>query len=242
MKIAIVDDDLQSRRDLQQVLQHCEIQTVEQSEIMMFASGESFLESFKAEEFQLVFLDICMDGINGMETARSIRQQDERLSIVFLTNSADYALEGYQFFPAGYILKPVRGAVPQIREILRHCLPHLLPKMLHVRMKARELQLNVERIAYLDVQGGHRAGGRRGSVIHLLTGESMPVDTSYKEVAAVLKQFDFVECYNRLLVNFAAVAALGADGFTLKNGEQVPISRRLYRDTAHEYMEYLLRK
>ena len=70
----------------------------------------------------------------------------------------------------------------------------------------------------------------------------MAVDTSYKEVAAALINSDFVECYNRLLVNFAAVAELKADGFVLKNGEQLPISRRLYRETAHEYMEYLLRK
>ena len=242
MKIAIIDDELQARRDLQQALQYCEIQIVAQSEIMMFASGESFLESFKAEEFQLVFLDICMDGMNGIETALAIRQQDERLPIIFLTSSTDYALEGYRVFPAGYIVKPVSRAIPQLHDILRHCLPSLMPTMLTVRMKARELQLNIERIAYIDVQGGYRVGGRRGSVIHLLTGEAMAVDTSYKEVATALKKADFVECYNRLLVNLAAVATLMADGFALKNGEQLPISRRLYRETAHEYMEYLLRK
>jgi hypothetical protein len=44
------------------------------------------------------------------------------------------------------------------------------------------------------------------------------------------------------MVNLAAVETLMADSFVLKNGEQLPISRRLYRETAHEYMEYLLRK
>jgi len=48
--------------------------------------------------------------------------------------------------------------------------------------------------------------------------------------------------YNHLLVHFAAVEQLLADGFELKNGERVPISRRLYRETSHDYMEYLLRK
>ena len=242
MKIAIVDDDLQARRDLQQILQGCEIKPVAESEMQLFASGESFLVVFKPKEFQIVFLDICMDGVNGIETARAIRQQDERLSIIFLTSSTDYALAGYQVFPAGYILKPVSKAVSQLKDILQHCLPNLLPTMLNVRMKTREVQLDVEHIAYVDVQGGHRVGGRRGSVIHLLSGEAMAVDTSYKEVAAALINSDFVECYNRLLVNFAAVADLKADGFVLKNGEQLPISRRLYRETAHEYMEYLLRK
>jgi len=139
-------------------------------------------------------------------------------------------------------LKPICKAIPQLMEILQRCLPKLVEHMFPVRINGRELQLNAERVAYVDVQGGHRVGGRRGSMIHLMTGESIAVDSSYAEVSAMLKQMEFIECYNRLLVNLAAVDTLLDDRFRLKNGEQVPISRRLYRETAHEYMEYLLRK
>ena len=75
MKIAIVDDDLQARRDLQQILQGCEIKPVAESEMQLFASGESFLVVFKPKEFQIVFLDICMDGVNGIETARAMLEK-----------------------------------------------------------------------------------------------------------------------------------------------------------------------
>lgn len=242
MKIAIIDDDVQAGKELAQALQLCGIELVAQAELELFISGEDFLAAFRAEKFQLVFLDICMDGVNGIETAQAIRRQDEGVSIVFLTSSADYALAGYQVFPAGYILKPIGRALPQLQDVLRHCLPKLLPAVLSVRKNGRELQVKMERIAYIDVRGGHRVGGRRGSVLHLLAGEAMSVDTSYAEVAMALQQADFVECYNHLLVNLAAVAKLMADGFALKNGEQLPISRRLYRKTAHEYMVYLLRK
>jgi DNA-binding LytR/AlgR family response regulator len=242
VKIAIIDDDMQASEELQRALQECEFDLVAQAEMQLFASGEHFLDAFKPEEFQLVFLDICMDGINGIETALAIRQQDERLPIIFLTSSVDYALDGYRAFPEGYLLKPVCKALPQLMEILQRCLPKLTVCMFTVRINGRELQLSADRIAYIDVQGGHRVGGRRGSVLHLMTGESVAVDTSYAEVAEMLKPTKFIECYNRLLVNLAAVDTLLNDRFALKNGEQVPISRRLYRETAHEYMEYLLGK
>lgn len=242
MKIAIVDDEVQAREELQQALCACGIEPVAQAEMQMFASGEAFLEAFSPEAFQLIFLDICMEGLNGIETALAVRQQAEHLPIVFLTSSADYALDGYQAFPAGYLLKPVSQVLPQLGEILRRCLPKLAAAVLAVQRNGHELRLSVDRIAYVDVQGNHRSGGRRGSVIHLQDGEVLPVDTPYAEVTAALAQADFVECYNRLLVNFAAVANLLDDSFVLKNGERLPISRRLYRETAREYMDYLLRK
>ena len=242
VKIAIIDDEAQACEELRQTLQLCDIEDVAQAEIQLFASGETFLQVFKPEEFQLIFLDICMAGMNGIETALAVRRQDEHTPIIFLTSSADYALEGYRAFPAGYLLKPVSRVLPQLWGILRRCLMNLTAMDLTVRMNGRELQLNFKRIAYLDVRGGHRIGGRRGCVVHLLTGEALAIDSSYTEVAEALKQGDFVECYNRLLVSLAAVSTLQDDGFVLKNDEKIPISRRLYREAAHEYMEYLLRK
>lgn len=97
MKIAIVDDEAEAR--------------------------EEFLAGFQPDSFQLVFLDIRMEGMNGIETARLLRKQTAKLPIVFLTSSADYALEGYQVFSTGYLLKPIRQGRSQLLDILQHCLP-----------------------------------------------------------------------------------------------------------------------
>lgn len=241
VKIAIIDDEDEARKELQQVLASCGLVLVEQAGIELFASGEEFLAGFQPNRFQLVFLDIRMPGINGIETARRIRRQTEQLPIIFLTSSADYALDGYQVFPAGYLLKPVSQRGPQLQSVLRRCLSELLAA-LTVQLNGRDLQVPRAQIAYVDVKGNRRVGGRRGCVIHLLTGDELVVDTPYAEVAAALPAADFSECYNHLLVNFAAVSSLLADGFELKNGERLPISRRLYRETSHGYMEYMLRK
>ncbi len=242
VKIAIVDDEAEAREALQQVLCTCGIELVAQADMQLFASGEEFLASFAPEMFQLVFLDICIQGINGIETALAVRKQAAQLPIIFLTNSADFALEGYQAYPAGYLLKPVEQARTQLMDILQRLLPLLADSSLLVQLNGRAVKVPWERIAYIDVQGGRRVGGRRGCVIHLLSGAEMAVDNPYADVAAALDVADFTECYNHVLVNLAAVSALTDDGFALNNGERLPISRRLYRETAHEYMEYLLRK
>lgn len=242
VKIAIVDDEAVAREALQKVLRTCGIELVAQAEMQLFASGEEFFASFAPDKFQLVFLDICIQGINGIETALAVRKQAEQLPIIFLTNSADYALEGYQAYPAGYLLKPIEHALPQLMDILQRLLPVLAERSLLVQMNGRTIKVPWTRIAYIDVQGGRRVGGRRGCVIHLLAGDGLAVDNPYAEVAARLDEADFVECYNHVIVNLAAVSALNDDSFALSNGERLPISRRLYRETAHEYMEYLLRK
>ncbi|SFT78651.1 two component transcriptional regulator, LytTR family [Selenomonas sp. GACV-9] len=242
MKIAIVDDEAKAREELQQALRSCELAAVAQAELRLFSSGEEFLADFQPDAIDLIFLDIRMGNLDGIETAQAIRRQAERLPIVFLTSSADYALAGYQVFPAGYLLKPISRELPQLLDILRRCLPGIVARELAVQVNGREIKIPYGSIAYVDVKGSHRTGGRRGSVIHLLAGETLPVDTSYTDVVTMLSTADFAECYNHLLVNLAAVAALQEDGFALKNGEQLPISRRLYRETAHSYMDYLLRK
>lgn len=56
----------------------------------------------------VVFLDIMLGAMNGMELARSIRERDKRVQIVFLTGVQDYVYEGYEIGVVRYLLKPVR--------------------------------------------------------------------------------------------------------------------------------------
>ena len=59
--------------------------------------------------FDILFMDIIMDDMNGMTCARMIRQQDKLVNIVFLTSSTDYVYEGYEVNAAAYLLKPLDG-------------------------------------------------------------------------------------------------------------------------------------
>ncbi len=108
MRFAIVDDLQSDQRRLTELIEKDYEGRDETVEISCFASGEDFLGAFRPGRFSAVFLDIVMEGIGGMETARRIRKQDERLPILFTTTEPGFAIDGYEFHALQYLLKPIQ--------------------------------------------------------------------------------------------------------------------------------------
>lgn len=76
-------------------------------EIKIYSSGESLIEAYK-KDTDIILMDIQMDGIDGIETAREIRKVDDKVEIIFVTSFVEYALEGYEVKAYRYLLKPVK--------------------------------------------------------------------------------------------------------------------------------------
>ena len=81
-----------------------------------FDSGESFLEHFKAGQYDLVFLDIYMTGMLGVDAAAEIRKIDKGVTLAFTTTSPDHSLASYRLKAIAYLEKPVSKA--DIEEVL----------------------------------------------------------------------------------------------------------------------------
>lgn len=106
VKIAFVDDEQDC---LDEIGRLCGIFGNEAGfpvETFPFCSAETFLKSFKAGGFDLVFMDIYMDGINGIDAALEIRRQDNRCLLVFLTSSLDFMPDAFSCHAFEYITKP----------------------------------------------------------------------------------------------------------------------------------------
>ena len=73
-----------------------------------YESGDAFLQAFPSKNHQVVFLDICMEGTNGIETARILRRTDPDLLLVFVTSSPEYVWDAFPVHPFDYLLKPYR--------------------------------------------------------------------------------------------------------------------------------------
>ena len=72
-----------------------------------FQRGRVFGARFTAGKYDLIFLDIYMDGITGMETAKRIRRADHGCRIIFITTSPEFAVESYDVSASFYLLKPI---------------------------------------------------------------------------------------------------------------------------------------
>ena len=108
LRIGICDDSAEARLGLRAVLQRLLEKRGTEYTTYEFSSGEGLLGWLEKHEgeLELVFLDIEMAGLNGMQTARALRAQSDSVQIVFVTGYADYVFDGYTVGALGYVMKP----------------------------------------------------------------------------------------------------------------------------------------
>ena len=173
MRFAICDDSAADRRQLASMLQqYCAHRHV-QAEIQLFADGRALLQAFTPGKYQILFLDIYMPALTGMEAAKAIREKDTGCQLVFTTTSEDHALESYGVYAAGYLLKPYTQG--QLDETVDWCLENISPlaQAIEIIFERERVQVLLGEIVYIEVFGreaifhttgrtyGNTTGGRR---------------------------------------------------------------------------------
>ncbi|MBR3538445.1 MAG: response regulator transcription factor [Eubacterium sp.] len=106
MNIAIVDDDARDKDHLEGLLRNYASLHQSELDIEWFENSESFLASYAPFKYTLIFLDIYMIGMNGVETAERIREADPDAIIIFLTTSADHMSSAFSLHVFDYLIKP----------------------------------------------------------------------------------------------------------------------------------------
>lgn len=104
--IAIVEDEDLAAQALIDHIKQYEAQTGQRFHIFRFSNGADFLKDYRAV-YAVVFLDVQMPKMNGLETALQLRRCDKNASIIFITNLVQYALKGYEVDAVSYLIKPV---------------------------------------------------------------------------------------------------------------------------------------
>ena len=105
LRIAIVEDQKFEAQQLERLLR----QTWGDPVVCdLYESGDAFLHRAAAGPYAVVLLDICMEGTNGIATARLLREKDPHLLIVFVTSSPEYVWEAFPVHPFDYLLKPYK--------------------------------------------------------------------------------------------------------------------------------------
>lgn len=107
VRIAIVEDEKSAARALEQAIQRYGTENKVSFTIRVWHDPLLFLEEYQAE-YDIVYMDIRMPALSGMETARNLRKMDRMVMLIFVTSLRQYALEGYTVGAFDYILKPVK--------------------------------------------------------------------------------------------------------------------------------------
>ena len=149
MKIAICDDDKKLRKDLRHLI---EVQLDFMAfayEIEEYESENCILEHMDKNEPDILFLDIEMPGMGGMDTAKVLRKFDKKVLIIFVTAYPDYVFQGYEVHAFHYILKPYKKE--KIKEVLESAVKELSAQQEQfymVQQKSGTLRLSIREITY----------------------------------------------------------------------------------------------
>ena len=218
MKIAIVDDIKSEAERLSSLVAHyLSTHGLFCDQTDLFASGEAFLEHFEPARYDIIFLDIYMNELSGMETARRIRQQDTTCSIIFVTTSPDFAVDSYDVDARYYLLKPVSDE--QVTRALDRCGLEQMEqnRFVLVPSEGKEIRLFLHRISYTEYES-------RRILVHMKDGSRLEVSMNQRDFSALLLEHDcFCDCMKGVLVNFEDVHKLQSDRFDMKCGATIAI-------------------
>lgn len=106
MRIAIIEDIPQEAVRLETILKSLSEDWRTSFDISIFSSGEEFINIFEKDDFEIIFMDIYMNGMTGVETAKSLRKQDKHCILIFLTSSSEHMPDAFSCHAFEYIQKP----------------------------------------------------------------------------------------------------------------------------------------
>ena len=220
MRFAIIEDTQEDCMLLLTLLKQYMAHYDFTSEFSLFTSGEDFLANVQPDLYDLCFMDIFMDGMNGVQTAEALRQIDPSCLVIFLTTSPDFFADGFRLRAWRYLLKPI--TLEQLAEALPECIEqiNLSARQLTVIVKRSAVALPFSQIHY--VISCNRSIEIHGENAVLTTGKQL----TFAELTAPLrKDFRFIEVSKGIVVNLDFAKVLERNDLLMKNGDRLPISR-----------------
>lgn len=215
--IAICDDLEAERIGLARMVQSYARQHGQKVRLRLFSSGESLLAALGGREpIQLLFLDIYMPGLSGVETARRLRAAGSDLAIIFATTSQDHGLDSFEVRATDYLVKPFweEDVAACLDWFFTH-VPEPL-RVLPVYSEGEWQNLTLSHIYYIDVYGHQsRIHTPRGMVV---------TRRGLDDLEAAIDSRDFLRCHRSFLVNLNHVEGIEGNDFRMDDQTLVPIS------------------
>ncbi|MDE7272921.1 MAG: LytTR family DNA-binding domain-containing protein [Lachnospiraceae bacterium] len=242
LQIAICDDEQYYREKINHLLkQYFHRQNLEYN-IALYLSGEEFLaQQENSVKYDIVFMDISMKALDGIQTASQIRAFHSDTYLVFVTAFIDYALEGYKVNAVRYLMKDT------LDTTIPECLDAILQKMHLAQVTFSflngETTLYTDNILYVESQK-HKSFFyyMQSGAMHSSAAESgMVTYQIYEKLDSIeqkLSGYGFLRIHKSYLVNMKHIRRLSNYTAFLNTGEELPIPRMKYQTVKEQFVAY----
>ena len=238
VKVAFCDDDLSVLKELSVLMDRYR---VERNQDITYAAFHSPLELMAEVErgtgLDIIFLDVLMPGQNGISTAKEIRKHDTSVKIIYLTSSAEYAVDSYSVGAYFYQLKPIwqESFYRLMDSVLSECRRDEENSLI-LRSKTGITRLDLDKLQYCEVIG-------RTLLFHRKDGDVLDSGGKLDDLCEQLKDYDcFIRCHRSYLINMDYVQNITSKAVTMTDGTQIPIPHGKYSELKDKFFSYFFHK
>ncbi|CEN21863.1 LytR/AlgR family response regulator transcription factor [Paraclostridium sordellii] len=231
IRIAICEDEKEIQLLIEDYLDNILKNINREYEIQKYSSGEELLGG-NLKDIDILLLDIQMEQINGMDTARKIRKVDNKMEIIFITSLIDYVQEGYEVRAYRYLLKPIE--LDELKKHVLTCIKEIETNKnnyILIKNKSNTYKISSNEITYVEVQ-------KKDMLIHTIN-KNFDVNYSLEKIEKDLNLDKFIRCHKSFLVNLSYVENIKPNVVVLESGEEVPVSRYRYKDVKDRLLKFL---
>lgn len=232
MRIAICEDNKEHAEILKSIVKRWAEQERIAVDIGYYQSAEQFLFFMKEDaHYDLAFLDIQLERMNGFQLAKLIREQDRTMFLVFTTGEKGYALRGYEVSAFRYLIKPLKekevaAALTKASKLLEENKRDAV--IVTYNDESRRILKN--EIYYVEVDNHH--------IILHTKDEKIRFKARLMDFESQFEEPQFCKCHRSYIVNLHYVEKISREGVEIENGTKLPVSRARWDDLNRCYLAY----
>lgn len=230
-RIAVVEDEQQYRDEVCQYIEQYATEHQLKFDVTTYTDGQEIVDDVQ-KHYDIIFFDIEMTQLNGMDAAKVIRERDVNVVMVFITNMAQYAIEGYEVGALDFVLKPIDYYGFSFR--LARALGRVQKKQGNLEFAINTpggiRKLNSNDIYYIEIEN-------RFLVYHTAEGDFSQRGT-LQSAEEMFQNYHFVKCNHWYLVNLKYVTEI-EENIVHVAGSRLEISRRNRAHFLKEVTEYI---
>ena len=232
MRIAICDDDKKVIKQAYDIIKSYNKLPIDTS-IFLYDNGKTLIKTHIINKFDIIFLDIKMEEVSGLEIGNNIRKYDKDVIIIFLTNYDQYVFQSFKVEAFDYLLKPINNNMLNnvlARAVNKYYSHHQIIKF---QCKDTTFILDVGEIVYLEGYY-HRIG-----IITNNNSNKYECFGKLSEYEKMLKPYNFLRCHQGILINMKYIKKIENSIIITSMETTVPLSVRKKKNCLMSLNEYV---
>lgn len=232
VRIAVVDDEKEILDHLSRKIEHILTENQCQYEIENFLSGKTLLEQHAQNQFHIIFIDLEMPEMTGMEASERIRKDDENVILIFVTNRDDLVYRAFQYSVAAFIRKSYLES--ELSEVVISAYQKAKSKL-----SVYLLKTETGEAAFLSDDIQYFVSMNHNIRLHDKNQNEIRVMYTLDKLEHILSQEIFVRCHSGFIVNCNYIFSINKDEIELTTHTCIPLSRYRKKEVKRVFQKHL---